>query len=450
MDDARWFLADTRTGRIIADIQPLSGSLDRKLNSPETITATVDMWDPDTVALNLAVTAKEGRVCLGVAVDGVILGCGPIWGQSYDRPKGTLKLTARGLWSYFDHRYVLPIAAATLPVTQFTIPDGGSEGKTKPNPTVGTYLVGFEYGTIAKRWVQQCQTWTGGNVPVVFEDDRTGSRERNMDGAQFKNVGTVMKQLTEVENGPDLVFLARYTGDGLGVEWFLKTGTDTDPLIHSTSVHLWDMSVPESPISDFQVDRDASELAGTAWFTGGRSTDTVLVARSIDTTLTDAGFPLFEQLDSSHSSVEIQSTLDDYAKEATRFGRSSWDEWSFTVEANSIPRLTEYWEGDFCDITIAPYGAREFEVPIELDADGLIDPADIGIPAFTDVEGLLGTGGLTVEQVDQLLEARATERLPFTGDPYLYEGGTFRHRIIGFSVDHTFRTVKIMTASERL
>jgi hypothetical protein len=92
--------------------------------------------------------------------------------------------------------------AATLDVTQFTIPDPSAAGKTKPNPAVGTYLVGWEYGTIAKKWVQQAQAWTGGNVPVVFEADRVGTRERNFEGADFKKLGTVLSQLTEIDGRP--------------------------------------------------------------------------------------------------------------------------------------------------------------------------------------------------------------------------------------------------------
>lgn len=351
----RWFLADLRTGRQLVDLSVMASSRwDRLLNRPETITAILDLRDPDTIQINPRVAAAPGRSMLAVAADDVIIAAGPIWSHTYDRTQKTVQLNASGIWSYFDHRYVLPIAAATLDVTQFTIPDASAAGKTKPNPAVGTYLTSLEYGTIAKRWVQQAQAWTGGNVPIVFEADRLGTRERNFEGADFKNLGTVLTQLSEIEGGPDIRFLPRLTADRLGIEFLMQTGTDASPLL-TGGPHLWDLTAPESPISAFTINTDASSLAGTTWGSAGRSADTVLVARSIDPTLTDAGYPLLESLDSSHSSVSVQSTLDGYARAATLLGRSPIESWDFDVEVNRRPFLGSYWEGDWCTITVAAY-----------------------------------------------------------------------------------------------
>jgi hypothetical protein len=387
----RWFLADLRTGRGLVDVQPIHGNWNRFLNSPETLTATLDLRDPDTIALRPRNAAAAGRSMLAVAVGDTILAAGPVWGHKYSRDQKTVTLSAVGMWSYFDHRYVLPVVAATLDVTQFTIPDAAAAGKTKPNPAVGTYLTGWEYGTIAKKWVQQAQAWTGGNVPVVFEADRVGTRERNFEGSDFKKLGTVLSQLSEVDAGPDIRFLPRFTADRLGIEFLLQTGTDASPLL-TGGPHLWDLTAPESQISEFEVNSDATMLTSLAWMTGGRSADTVLVGRSIDTTLTSAGYPLYETLDGSHSSVSVRSTLDGYAIEATRLGRTPVETWDFTVATNQQPFLGAYWEGDWCEITVAGY-----------------DPA---------------TG---------------------QGDPYLYEQQTAQRRITSLSGDAEGRFVDVKT-----
>lgn len=387
----RWFLADLRTGRQILDLPVLSGNWERFLNRPESVEATLDMRDPDTIALRPRIAAAPGRAMLACAVGDVVLAGGPVWAHRYSRTTKALKLYASGMWSYFDYRYVLPIVAATIGVDQFTIPDPSAAGKTKPNPAVGTYLTGWEYGTIAKKWVQQAQAWTGGNVPVVFEADRVGTRERNFEGADFKNVGTVLRQLSQIEGGPDIRFMPRLTADRLGIEFLLQTGTDASPLL-TGGPHLWDVTAPSSPVSAFEVNVDASRLAGTAWATGGRSMDTALVARSIDPTLTDRGYPLLESLDSSHTSVSEQSTLDGYAVEATTLGRTPVETWDFTVEANQQPMLGSFWEGDWCDATVAAY-----------------DPE---------------TGA---------------------GDPYLYEKQESRRRIVSLSGDARALTVDVKT-----
>ena len=389
----RWFIADLRTGRQFLDIQVMENSTwSRALNTAESVTAVLDMQDPATIALRPRQTMTPGRTILAVAAGDEILAAGPIWAHAYGRDRKTVTLTALGFWSYFDHRYLLPVVAATADVNTFIVPDPSAAGKTKPNSALATNLDNLEYGTIAKRWVQQAQAWTGGHVPVVFEDDRLGTHERNHDAVDFKNIGTLLTQLSQLEDGPDIRFKPRFTADRLGIEALLQTGTDADPLLAGNAVHSWTVGVPGSTISGLQVDADATHLAGIAWASAGRSVDSVLVSRSTDTTLTDQGFPLFETLDTSHSTVVQQSTLDGYTREAVTLGRSALETWTFTAEAARQPYLGAYWEGDWCDITLPAYDA------------------DLGV-----------------------------------GDPYLFEGGKVRRRITALSGNAKGLTVNITT-----
>jgi hypothetical protein len=387
----RWFLADLRTGRILLDVQPLAGNWERYLNAPERLTATMDLRDPNTIDLRLRQSAAPGRTILACAAGDTVIAAGPIWAHRYSRAAKTLQLVAVGMWSYFDYRYVLPVAAATLDVTQFTIPDPSAAGKTQPNPAVGTYLVGWEYGTIAKKWVQQAQTWTGGNVPVVFEADRAGTRERNFEGVDFKKLGTVLSQLTEIDGGPDIRFMPRLTPDRLSIEFLLQTGTDASPLL-TGGPHLWDVTAPDSAISTFDVEVDATQMGSVGWASGGRSADTALIGRSVDPTLTNAGYPLLEMLDASHSTVVERATLDPYAVDLTTLGRSPVETWDFSVEADRQPFLGAYWEGDWCEVSVAGY-----------------DPS---------------TG---------------------MGDPYLYEKQDSKRRITGMSGDEKGLAVSVKT-----
>lgn len=376
----RWFIADLLTGRDIADVQVMESSTwSRSINKPEVLTAELDMRDPATIALHPRQTMAPGRTVLACATGDAIIGAGPIWTHSYDRDRKVLTLGALGMWSYFDHRFVLPLAAASIDTTQFILPDASAAGKTKPNPAVGTYLTALEYGTIAKRWVQQAQAWTGGNVPILFEADRVGTKERNFEGAEFKNLGTVLSQLSQIEGGPDIRFMPQFTADMLGIQWVLETGTDASPLLSSDTVFEWAMDVPQSPVSNLKVSVDATRLATTAWATAGRSADTVLVSRSTDTTLTDIGYAAFETLDSSHTSVSEQPTLDGYTGEATTLGRSALELWSFTAEAARQPFLGAYWEGDFCTLTMGSYGMTAYTPwvgPVRTNYD--INPSPVG------------------------------------------------------------------------
>jgi hypothetical protein len=85
-------------------------------------------------------------------------------------------------------------------------------------------------------------------------------------------------------------------------------------------------------VSGLTITENASDVASLAWLTGGASSESLLVSRSYDATLPGFGFALFETLDSSHSSVEYQSTLDDYAAEQTLYGRGPTELWKFKAE----------------------------------------------------------------------------------------------------------------------
>jgi hypothetical protein len=384
----RWFLADLATGRFMADLPVLTGRWQRLLNRPETIECTLDLRDPDVIALQPRVIAAPGRAVLAVAEGDVVLGAGPIWARTYSKDDRKLTLSAKGVWSYYDHRFIIPAIAATTAVDEFSIPDPDNEGATMPNPALQTLLTGWELGTIAKKLVQQAHTWTGGVLPIVLEADRVGTHERTYEGPEFKNLGDVLRQLQDVEGGPDVRFLPRFADSLSSLEWVLQTGTEADPLLFGGSTHRWDLSAPQSTVSNLSIRDNASQLASLGWATGGKSADTALVSRAYDDSLISAGYPLMEELDSSHSTVSVQSTLDAHAANVVGFGSTPTEVWDFEVEATSQPYLGAYFEGDYCEVDVAPYSVA-------------------------------------------------------SGDPYLYVGGTFQHRIVSISGDEKGETVKV-------
>jgi hypothetical protein len=393
----RWLLADLRTGRQLQDIRPIDGSGSRAINSPEDLSCTLDLNDPRTIALGLRNTGTVAKTILAAAEGDFILGAGPIWAANYDRDGATVKLTAKGFWSYYDHRYIEQLLAATIDVNDFTIPNPEDPTGTIANPDLRTSLSGWDLGTLAKKLLQLAHTYTGGSIPVVFEADRAGTRVENVDGLDLKNLGEMLKQYSQREDGPEIRFLPRFTADRLGIEAVFQTGSEAQPLLASQTVHNWDMTVRKPAVSGLKIDIDGTDMAGLAWLTGGRKADEVLIARSLDTTLTDTGYPLLEKADTSHSSVEIQGTLDAYARAITTNGRRPRETWSFKAETARKPFLGAYLEGDWCDLKIDRYEAAR--------------------------------------------PGRARR-----GDPWVVEGGTFRHRIlrIGWSVKSPLVDVQCM------
>jgi hypothetical protein len=353
----RYILANLRTGRRILDVPVLKGPWDDRLGAAESVSVTVDMNDTDVRALDLWNSATPAQAAL-FAVEGDRITGGPIWTRGYDRDSLTLSLGALGWASLFDHRLILPLLARTIGVNQWTVSDPADATKTIPNPLLTTTINGVSLGTIAKRLIQQAMTWTGGNLPIVFQADEAGDATRTYLGADFKPVWEAVKQISEVENGPEVRFQNRFTADRLGVEVLFQTGTTAQPMLTSTAVLAWDVTAPESPVSKLQIDENASDMGSLAWQTGGRQADNVLVARAYDSTLIDAGYPLMEKVDSSHTSVSIQATLDAYAAADVAASRTPTQVWSFTAQARPVdqfgkpagPFVGQYAVGDFCDL----------------------------------------------------------------------------------------------------
>lgn len=335
-----FFIGDLRTGRRLMSLPITSGSWSVGLNGPGSLSVSLTLLDPDVAALDLRSAATVGKSYLAAAEGDVILEAGPIWTHSYSKDTGKLTLNGGGLWTYFDHRVLIPILAAG------ESPQGAD-----------SEYVGISLGTIAKRLVQQAQAHTGGNVPVVFAPDEAGTAEQVYKGADLKLVGDALNDLTQLEGGPEIEFLPQWSEDRLSVRWLLRTGTNSNPQLASTATHVWDYSVSQPSIKGLEVNIDGSAIAGRAWATGGRSSSAALYGVYTNTALTNQGYPLLEVVDSAHATDDTDELVQGYATELARVGSKPTEFWSFSVRADELPTLGQYRPGDFCEIRMAndPY-----------------------------------------------------------------------------------------------
>ena len=348
----RYLIGDMRTGRRLLDLPVTSGPWERNRNAAGTINPTVNLADPAVRALDLQNVTAPGKTFCAVLDGDTFLEAGPIWRRRVDTTARTLTFAAAGMWTYFDHRVLLPLAARA---TAFYIQDPAPEAKrgdTIPNPALDTNLVGLSLGTIAKRWVQQSQQWTGGNVPIVFQPDEAGVHERNVPAVELKVIGAMLQDLTEVENGPDIEFRPQWTNDHLGVQWLLRHGTNAQPRLRSSSVHLWDFSVTNPSAKGLVIDEDATAMVDTVWTTGGRSANTALINYAHSDALAAAGYPMLEDVDSSHSTVSRMSTLTGYGRERLRVDSRPRQFFTFDTATDRSPFLNDLNVGDLADIKI--------------------------------------------------------------------------------------------------
>lgn len=332
-----WVIGDLLTGDRIQTLPVLSGFWSDVLNDSGSIECTVKLSDPDVARLDLASSAQPGRTFLA-AVDGdTVLQAGPIWRHEFNDGERSLRLVGEGLYSYFDRRVLLPVL-------------GSSE--LPSDSSTDSVFTGLSLQGIAVRLVEQALSWPSGGVPVVLPDPIAGTAERTYRGSDLAPVGARLRELSQVQGGPDIRFRPRFTVDRLAVEWVMEAGTPDEPLLFSTFDATFHVGLPGSSVSNVTVGVDGKSIGSRAYAAGGRAVEEVLTAKAFDPRLTSEGFPLLDLVDSSHPTVTVLSTLQGYADELALGGRLPVQSWKFTHRVDQRPFLTGFSVGDFADVHV--------------------------------------------------------------------------------------------------
>lgn len=390
----KYLIGRITDGRRLQTLPVSTGTWSDELDTPESISATVKLGNAEARALDLRNTVTVGKTFLAAIDTGVfgqygkVLAAGPIWRVTYDRDGESIEITASGMGSICNHRNILPPAARTTPVANWTVLDPSDPNGVArlPNPVVGTYAT-YSLGGIGIYWLTQMMSWPGGALPLVLPAIEAGTNYRGVEGLDFKAVGSGLDDLTGVINGPEFNFAPRFTSDMLGLEWVVQVGTTAKPLIYQDKITTWNVTAKDSPVESLKIETDGSAMGSQSWAVGGRSSDAALVAHAEDTYLTGLGWPLMEVVDSTHSDVVLQSTLDDYAAAGLLAARTTSEVWSFTVKAHPVdpdgnaagPQIDDINVGDFISLHFDKYNDKTNRGDLYISAGGDVGLRIIGM-----------------------------------------------------------------------
>ena len=343
-------LADFVTGGPILDLPVMEGaSWASQLNRPDALSCKIDLNDTDARALDLRSSSAPNKTILVARTDDdVVLAWGliPDDGRVWDEDSQTLELSATGIGSSWLGSCI--IAPETARTAALIVND--ADGYPVPNPALNTTLAGWSLGTIGKKLLAQRLAWPG-SPSAVFDlpADEPGTRTREYLFSALKSVGSALTDLTNVENGPDFAFDAR-RGAGLGFRYAMRHGSEAQPRI-GTDVGVWSLG-PASPITGLSIKDAIAAGASAGWMTAGKQSGAALLSRRLNAAMIAAGYPPLDVVDTSHSDVSVQATLDGYNAEMVRDAATTIRDLSFSVRGDASPGLGQYRPGDTIKIDV--------------------------------------------------------------------------------------------------
>lgn len=343
-------LANYNTGDQILDLPIMPGaSWSAMLNKPDALSCKIDMRDADVLALDIpSATEPKLTVLFAQNDDGGILAWGVISDREWDDDARELTVNASGAGQYWNQRIIAPPTAES---GEIILPDGSV------STAFDTDVDDVTLGSIGVALVEQALDWPGAPSSYVLpapvaDPGRKSGTYRLVD---FKRVGAALADLTKRVGGPDFAFDARRDGTGLALEFVMRAG---NPLL-GRPVGSWPVGGPASPVSGLKVTDDGGAIATHVWMQAGKTDSKVIIARAQNDALLDlAKYPVLDLVDTTHTDVTEQATLDDYAEENALMASRVARKISFSVrgdggEGEGGLALGQYRPGDWASLDVA-------------------------------------------------------------------------------------------------
>lgn len=330
-------IVETRTGNIAINELPYldTPQFTRALNDDGNIRVQIPVGDagcPSPEKLRQLVTAW--RYSLAICIGSAILAYGPIMTTQFDHQNSVLTIGAGSIWALLSRRWVIdPAAVIATPLSMATTQDAN-------------YSALELWGIAASLVTESLSRGAGFDLPIDIPTPAVGTAVRNYPVYDLANIAIRLKDLTQVQNGPDVDW-DPYFNTSSNIRVTMRIGTPT--LAQAGLDLIWD---DESSITYLNVDSNSTTMSTSVLARGNQTERASQVAYSTNQTLVNAGWPQLEAVDISHQSVTDISTLQTYADEWVRFYRTSVEVWQVEVVTDVSPIVGTYKPGDHAQFNI--------------------------------------------------------------------------------------------------
>lgn len=326
---------------VFLDELPLTGvTFNTPLNGCGALQATWDLSrHPSTTRRDPYDLTAPARRAIYVLRDRVPMWGGIIWTSNYDSESQRIALGAADWWSYFDHRKVIPVLQANPPqnlVAKFQVI---AENK--------------DQNDIARFLLNVAQNHANGDLGIEPDESLSGIyRDRTYHGYSLVDVGEAWRKLSEVIDGPDMVFgVAAPGADGKPRRVF-RQGTPT--LGQQGSPHVFEYG---GNIAKYGWPRNASPMRTRTFASGEGQAEGLPIAVRENPDAYAMGYLLTEG-EEGYSSVSTGATLQAHADADAFTYRLPVVLPTLVVNGGgrNAPRIGEFGPGDDCRVVIKdPY-----------------------------------------------------------------------------------------------
>lgn len=342
-----WWVGDLRTGKLVRQVDLSDGQWSTDVTGTGTLQGSFPLRSLEWPDVRSDTASPKAFLAVAyIAPDGTetFLEAGPLTPGDFDDTTGVLALGGAGLSSYYNRRKVLPPMA--------------------PGANPATQTVSYEaaqLGLIAKRLIELAHTHLGGSMPVVLPDDAdlggAGSTHvRIYPGYELGWVGERLKQLSEVDGGPEYQFVPRRrTDDPRFLEWVMRIGTDDTAGLLTQTGDPWtfDRTVPESPIASIKVAKDTANRTYRSFAAGTGDAEGRLIGWEEDLSeVIENGFALVESEISASDSTECLNTLESLASADLVKNARGYDTWTVHIDRDAKPHVGLLRPGDMCRVRV--------------------------------------------------------------------------------------------------
>jgi hypothetical protein len=330
------WVADTRTGRMLWELPAETFSWSSKLNDIGTISASLAVesaWD----ALSEQ-DERDPRTLLREVITGpwrfsLVLkwGNNAVWGGPYlsmaRLSPSRIDLNGAEIGKFFTKRALIkPGAISAVDPTADT-----SFGPNATKPHVAAALV------------SQALVGTGYNLPIIVTDPGgSGIDARVYYGSELAKYWDKLQALMAEVDGPEIRFDPQVTAgsDGDYVSWVMQIGNPY--LGRSDTAWMFDSDI-NSVVS---MNIDGSNMGLSMLSAGSGQSRDRLIAQSADISLLNLGWPMLEEIDSSHSSEISYPVLAAHNVAALNAYKNPVVSLQVSVPADADPMAGTYRVGD--------------------------------------------------------------------------------------------------------